>query len=52
MIACVGFLALQLWLIHAGSRDYDEGVYWQSIRAMVRGEPLFRSIFASQPPAF
>ena len=39
-------------MIHAGSRDYDEGVYWQSIRAMVRGEPLFRSVFASQPPAF
>ncbi len=39
-------------MIHAGSRDYDEGVYWQSISAMVRGEPLFRSVFASQPPAF
>jgi hypothetical protein len=46
------FLTLQIWLIHAGSRDYDEGVYWQSIRAMLRGEPLFRSVFASQPPAF
>ncbi len=39
-------------LIHAGSRDWDEGVYWQSIRALVRGEPLFRSVYASQPPAF
>jgi len=52
VITAAGFLTLQLWLIHAGSRDYDEGVYWQSIRAMLRGEPLFRSVFASQPPAF
>ena len=52
MIALAGFLALQLWLIHAGSRDYDEGVYWQSIRALLRGEPLFGSVFGSQPPAF
>jgi 4-amino-4-deoxy-L-arabinose transferase-like glycosyltransferase len=52
VITCACFLALQICLIHAGSRDYDEGVYWQSIRAMLRGEPLFRSVFAPQPPAF
>jgi 4-amino-4-deoxy-L-arabinose transferase-like glycosyltransferase len=52
VVGCALFLVLQAWLIHAGSRDYDEGVYWQSIRAMVRGEPLFQSVFASQPPAF
>ncbi|MEO6797987.1 MAG: glycosyltransferase family 39 protein [Candidatus Dormibacter sp.] len=45
-------LALQVWLFHAGTRDFDEGVYWQSVRALSRGEPLFRSVFASQPPAF
>jgi len=52
VLGCALFLVLQAWLIHAGSRDYDEGVYWQSVRAMVRGEPLFQSVFASQPPAF
>lgn len=31
---------------------YDEGVYWQSLRAMAAGYPLYKSIFYSQPPAF
>jgi hypothetical protein len=32
--------------------DYDEGVYWQSLRAMAHGAPLFSAIFSSQPPLF
>src|SRR3989440_2230400 len=47
----LGFLAEAI-VLNAGIRDYDEGVYWQSIRAMARGEPLFSSVFASQPPIF
>jgi 4-amino-4-deoxy-L-arabinose transferase-like glycosyltransferase len=47
-----GFLALELVSLYAGNRDYDEGVYWQSLRAMGRGEPLFTSVFATEPPAF
>src|SRR5437879_1227615 len=48
----LGFLATEAIVLNARIRDYDEGVYWQSFRALARGEPLFRSIFAPTPPAF
>lgn len=32
--------------------SYDEGVYWQSLRAMQAGGSLYQTIFYSQPPAF
>src|SRR5207237_4823590 len=32
--------------------SYDEGVYWQSLRAMSVGHALYSSIFYSQPPFF
>ena len=31
---------------------YDEGVYWQSLRAMGSGYHLYQNIFYSQPPFF
>ena len=31
---------------------YDEGVYWQSLRAMQAGGSLYHTVFYSQPPAF
>src|SRR5438105_13486917 len=31
---------------------YDEGVYWQSLRAMSAGHSLYQQIFYSQPPFF
>jgi len=31
---------------------YDEGVYWQSLRAMGAGHALYKDIFYSQPPFF
>src|SRR5438045_4006992 len=31
---------------------YDEGVYWQSLRAMGAGHTLYSQIFYSQPPFF
>ncbi len=31
---------------------YDEGVYWQSLRAMGNGYHLYQQIFYSQPPFF
>jgi 4-amino-4-deoxy-L-arabinose transferase-like glycosyltransferase len=34
------------------SMEYDEGVYWQSLRAMAHGRPLYSSVFGSQPPGF
>ena len=48
----IGFVAAEATVLGARIRDYDEGVYWQSFRALSRGEPLFRSIFAPTPPAF
>jgi 4-amino-4-deoxy-L-arabinose transferase-like glycosyltransferase len=48
----IAFVAAEVFLLDVRIRDFDEGVYWQSIRALARGEPLFRSVFASQPPAF
>jgi 4-amino-4-deoxy-L-arabinose transferase-like glycosyltransferase len=32
--------------------SYDEGVYWQSLRAMSAGHPLYSQVFYSQPPLF
>ncbi|HEY7022465.1 MAG TPA: glycosyltransferase family 39 protein [Ktedonobacterales bacterium] len=34
------------------STEYDEGVYWQSLRAMAHGQLLYSSVFGSQPPGF
>lgn len=45
-------LVLRLWPIGSYSSDYDEGVYWQSLRAMAQGHALFTQIFSSQPPFF
>lgn len=45
-------LLLRLPLLTGGQIDYDEGVYWQSLRALVAGHHLFREIYSSQPPGF
>lgn len=49
-------VALLMRLYHLDvpfDRDgYDEGVYWQSLRAMLAGQSLYHTIFYSQPPAF
>ncbi|HVS06953.1 MAG TPA: glycosyltransferase family 39 protein [Candidatus Dormibacteraeota bacterium] len=47
----IGFVAAEAILLRASLGD-DEGSYWQSLRALARGEPLFSSVFASQPPGF
>src|ERR1700730_8400018 len=47
----IGFVAAEAIVLTAPVGD-DEGVYWQSLRALARGEPLFSSVFASQPPGF
>lgn len=36
----------------AAEREYDEGVYLLSARAVAAGEQLFTGVFSSQPPAF
>ena len=45
-------LMLALQTLQGRSADYDEGVYWQSLRAMADGHSLFGSVFSSQPPLF
>ena len=35
-----------------GPLDVDEGVYWLSMRSLRAGNPLFTSVYSSQPPAF
>jgi 4-amino-4-deoxy-L-arabinose transferase-like glycosyltransferase len=50
-IALVALL-LRLPLLTGGQIDYDEGVYWQSLRALVAGHHLFSEIYSSQPPGF
>lgn len=45
-------LALRLWPLGGAPTDYDEGVYWQSLRNMAAGHALYTQIFSSQPPGF
>jgi uncharacterized protein (TIGR03382 family) len=45
-------VAARLPVLADGQIDYDEGVYWQSLRALAAGHPLFTSVYSSQPPAF
>jgi 4-amino-4-deoxy-L-arabinose transferase-like glycosyltransferase len=49
---CTLLVALRLPLLGAGQFDYDEGVYWASLRALAAGHPIYSSVFSSQPPAF
>lgn len=52
VVICAIAAILRLVSLGGFSTDYDEGVYWQSLRAMAHGHPLFTSIFSSQPPFF
>ncbi|MEO7002222.1 MAG: glycosyltransferase family 39 protein [Ktedonobacterales bacterium] len=52
ILVTLGALALRILPLNGGPTDYDEGVYWQSLRAMAHGLPLFSSVFSSQPPFF
>jgi 4-amino-4-deoxy-L-arabinose transferase-like glycosyltransferase len=52
VLVCLVFAITEAFLLNARIRDFDEGVYWQSLRALARAEPLFRAVFASQPPGF
>ncbi len=52
VLLCALALVLRLLPLGGIETDYDEGVYWQSLRAMSSGHPLFTSVFSSQPPFF
>src|SRR5438067_6192308 len=49
--ALVAVLAIAIGLDRY-SGGYDEGVYWQSLRALDGGHRLFAQVFSSQPPLF
>ncbi|MFN2569105.1 MAG: ArnT family glycosyltransferase [Candidatus Dormibacteria bacterium] len=44
--------AARVPLLAGGQLDYDEGVYWASLRSLSEGHPLFSAVYSSQPPAF
>ncbi len=52
------FLGIGVWMrlrdlgLPFDRDGYDEGVYWQSLRAMGSGYHLYQNIFYSQPPFF
>jgi 4-amino-4-deoxy-L-arabinose transferase-like glycosyltransferase len=60
LYACLilALIATSLWLrlhdlgVQFDRDSYDEGVYWQTLRAMSAGYPLYRQVFYSQPPIF
>lgn len=53
LAVCAVAVALRWWPLNGSSVDtQDEGVYWQSLRAMAAGQPLFSAVFSSQPPLF
>ncbi|MBO0790806.1 MAG: glycosyltransferase family 39 protein [Ktedonobacteraceae bacterium] len=57
-VAALMIVAVSVWLrlrvLNApyDIDSYDEGVYWQSLRAMSEGHMLYGDIFYSQPPFF
>ena len=56
VVAAVFAIAIAMRLYGLNGRfdfdGYDEGVYWQTLRAMSAGFSLYGRIFCSQPPAF
>lgn len=57
VVAVLALSAVALWsrLHNLGlpfDRDYDEGVYWQTLRALAAGYSLYDSVFYAQPPFF
>ncbi|HEY1352590.1 MAG TPA: phospholipid carrier-dependent glycosyltransferase [Ktedonobacteraceae bacterium] len=54
LLLLLAAVVMRLFSLNAPfDRDsYDEGVYWQSLRAMQAGGVLYHTIFYAQPPAF
>src|SRR5215467_13828182 len=52
LLVAAAAVAVRAPLLGGGQIDYDEGVYWQSLRALAAGRALFTSVYSSQPPAF
>ena len=45
VVVGIGFIGIGAIVLSARIRDYDEGVYWQSVRALARGG---RYVFTGQ----
>ncbi len=45
-------VAVDMRFLAGPSQLFDEGVYWESLRSMSAGYPLYAKIFDSQPPLF
>src|SRR6266542_2222235 len=45
-------LSLRVWLLIPYRDNFDEGVYWASLRSLSRGHAIFSDVFSSQPPLF
>jgi 4-amino-4-deoxy-L-arabinose transferase-like glycosyltransferase len=52
LLIVVAACLVRVPLLFGGQVDYDEGVYWASLRSMSAGHPLFSSVYSSQPPGF
>lgn len=58
LLLALAFVALSLWLrlrdlgLPFDRDSYDEGVYWQTLRALSAGHPLYSATFYAQPPMF
>ncbi len=57
-LLALAFVVLSLWLrlrdlgLPFDRDSYDEGVYWQTLRALSAGHPLYSATFYAQPPMF
>ena len=45
-------LGLPAWLLIPYHDNFDEGVYWASLRSLAGGHPIFGEVFSAQPPLF
>lgn len=52
LLLVVAAVAVRIPLLDGAQIDYDEGVYWESLRSMAAGHPLFTQVYSSQPPGF
>src|SRR5258708_5399759 len=58
LLATLALFAFGLWMrlrdlgMPFDHDGYDEGVYWQTLRAMSAGHALYQQTFYSQPPFF
>ena len=58
VLLALAFVAISLWLrlrdlgLPFDRDSYDEGVYWQTLRALSAGHPLYAATFYAQPPMF